>query len=113
MTRPITDTLRLINNGTLIDQVSADMAALVNAIRENGGSGTLTLTLTVKKAPGGAIAVAGKHTTKLPTVKAEETLLWATDEGALVTENPKQQKLPLTVVPEAINTPSHTTLRTA
>lgn len=99
-TRPITDTLRLLNGGALIDELSVDMNKLVRAIDENGGTGKLVLEISVKKAAGGSVAVTGKHALKLPTVKPDETLLWPTVEGNLVIDNPNQRKLDLQVVVE-------------
>lgn len=99
--RPFTDTLRLLNGGGFIDEVSVDLNKLVRAIDENGGAGKLVIELTVKKAAGGSVAVGGKHVLKLPTVKPDETLLWPTTEGNLVLDNPSQQKLDLQVVSHA------------
>lgn len=100
-TRPITDTLRLINGGSFIDEISVDMNKLVRAIDENGGTGKLVIELSVKKSAGGAVAVSAKHALKTPAVKPDETLLWPTVEGNLVIDNPHQRKLDLKVVDEA------------
>lgn len=101
MTRPITDTLRLLNGGTFLDQVSLENALLVQAITEHGGTGKLTIEITIKRSAGGAMAVSGKFSSKAPSPKADETLVWALETGELVLDNPKQQKLDLHVVNEA------------
>ncbi len=98
MTRPITDTLRLLNGGAFLDEASVELARLVRHINEHGGAGKIVLELTVKRSAAGSVAAAGKVTLKLPTAKPEETLMWSTDDGQLVLDNPKQHKLDLKVV---------------
>lgn len=92
MPRPITDTLRLLDGGAFMDQCSDLLAETVKGVEETGKAGKLTITLDLKKA-GGAIAVRGKVTNKAPEALPDETLLWATVEGNLVTDNPAQRKL--------------------
>lgn len=94
--RPITDTLRQIAGGTLIDHSSEQFAELVRAIDESGGTGKITIELTVKKASrGGAMLVTGKSTLKKPADEPMEAMLFATPEGNLVADDPRQQKLDL------------------
>lgn len=100
MIRPITDTLRVIEGGAFHDTASVELNKLVRHLDENGGAGSVTITIAVKKAAGGVMALAGTVTTKMPKVKPEETLMWPTAEGNLVQDNPKQQKLELRQVEE-------------
>lgn len=94
--RPITDTLRQIAGGSLLDRSSEQFAELVRAIDENGGSGKLLIELTIKKASrGGAMLVTGKSTLKKPADEPMEAMLFATPEGNLVADDPRQQKLDL------------------
>lgn len=96
--RPITDTLRHIGGGVFIDMASDKMSELVQAVDERGKSGTLTLTVTVKKASrGGAMNITGKVALKKPAEELMEALLFATPEGNLVADDPHQQKLDLKV----------------
>jgi hypothetical protein len=104
--RPITDTLRQIAGGTLINNASEQFAELVRAIDEHGGSGKLVLELTVKKATrGGAMVITPKITTKKPADAPIEALFFATPEGNLLTDDPRQEKLDLKQVPNASDTP--------
>lgn len=104
--RPITDVLRKVAGGVLLDRTSDQFADLVRTIDASGGSGTLTLTLTVKKASrGGAMLVTGKCATKKPADDPLEAMLYATPEGNLVADDPRQEKLDLKSV-ESADTPA-------
>lgn len=103
--RPITDTLRHIGGGVFIDTASDKMAELVNAVDASGKAGKLTLEVTVKKATrGGAMHITGKVTLKKPAEDAMEAMLFATPEGNLVADDPRQQKLDLKSVNPAADT---------
>ncbi|KIP13414.1 hypothetical protein KY49_686 [Burkholderia sp. MSHR3999] len=104
--RPITDTLRQIAGGHLLDTASDQLADLVRVVDSNGGSGKLTIELTVKKATrGGAMLVTGKSTLKKPADEPLEAMLFATPEGNLITDDPRQQKLDLKRVESASDAP--------
>ncbi|NIE67443.1 hypothetical protein [Burkholderia sp. Ax-1719] len=104
--RPITDTLRHIGGGTFMDQASEELAALVSAVDASGKGGTLTLTIAVKKATrGGAMHIAGKVAVKKPGDEPMEAMLFATPEGNLIAEDPRQQKLDLKQVSGASDAP--------
>jgi hypothetical protein len=110
--RPITDVLRHISRGALIDHASDQFADLVRTIDANGGTGKLTLELNVKKASrGGAMLVTGKSTLKKPADEPMEAMLFATPEGNLVADDPRQQKLDLKRVDTPDTPPSE--LKTA
>ncbi|WP_254699700.1 hypothetical protein [Trinickia violacea] len=85
----------------------------MRAIDANGGSGKLLIEVTVKKATrGGAMLVTGKSTLKKPADEPMEAMLFATVEGNLVADDPRQQKLDLKQVPRASDTPP-SSLKTA
>lgn len=103
--RPIIDVLRQIAGGALLDQAADQFADVVRAIDANGGKGELTIKLTVKKASrGSAMLITGKSTPKKPAEEPMEAMLWATAEGNLVADDPRQQKLDLKRV-DAPDTP--------
>jgi hypothetical protein len=96
MIRPITDTIRVISGGEFLDEASDQLNELVTAISERGGSGKVTLTISVKKATrGGAMHVTGKTMLTKPADLPHEVLLFATPEGNLVADDPSQMKLDL------------------
>lgn len=84
MVRPITDTLRHLEAGCLIDEASELLAELVKAVDATGKAGSLTLTLKLRKATAGALAVTGNVSVKKPAEPAN-----------LMTEDPRQTKLDL------------------
>lgn len=111
--RPITDTLRHIGGGVFIDIASDKMSELVNAVSDSGKPGKLTMDISVKKATrGGAMHISGKITMKKPAEDPMEAMLFATPEGNLVADDPKQAKLDLKVAAGATDTPA-TNLKTA
>lgn len=110
--RPITDTLRHIGGGAFMDEASDKLAELVNAVDTSGKGGTLTLTISVKKATrAGAMHLGGKVAVKKPGDEPMEALLFATPEGNLISEDPRQAKLDLKRVDAPETAPSE--LKTA
>ena len=95
-TRPITDTLRLLQGGMFLDRASDELAALVKGVDETGKSGKLTITLALKKSAG-AIAIEAEVKAKTPEQRPDSDLLWPTVEGNLSVDNPNQRKLDLRV----------------
>ena len=93
--RPITDTLRLLEGGTLLDTLSDKMADLVKQVDTTDKPGELVLRLKVKRVSSAAIGVVPTYELKVPKEKPEETLLYPTPEGNLTQDHPKQQKLAL------------------
>lgn len=94
-TRPITDTLRLLDGGAFLDRASQELADLVRSVDQTGKAGKLTITLDVKQVSGGAISITPHATAKVPEPKPDSTLLWATTEGNLSLQNPNQRSLDL------------------
>ena len=108
MIRPITDTLRRLRGGTFLDEASDKLAELVQAVERTGKGGTLTLTLAIKPAgrAAGTLLIVDKIAAKVPQEATPETLLWATPEGNLLGEDPRQQSLELkAVTPPAADQP--------
>lgn len=94
MPKSISQTLALLQGGSFIDICTEQLAELVKGVDDTGKSGTLTITLSLKKS-GGAIEIAAKVAAKTPEKKPDSDLLWATNEGSLVVDNPAQRKLAL------------------
>lgn len=93
--RPITDALRHLGAGCLIDDASDAMASLVQAVDQTGKAGSLTIKISLRKATAGALAVTGAVTVKKPAEPPIESLMFPTPEGNLLTEDPRQNKLDL------------------
>ena len=79
----------------LLDLASDKLAELVNAVTSTGKAGSLTLKIDVKPSTAGALAVRGDVKIKKPARLPREALLWATPDGNLLAEDPKQTRLEL------------------
>jgi len=89
----VLQTISSLHAGLLAEDANEHLQDLVKAVDSTGKGGTLTITLSVRKATAGALAVKGKVTAKLPAEPDLEALLFPTPEGNLLTEDPRQQKL--------------------
>ena len=80
---------------------SDQMAELVKKVNETGKTGKLILTISVKKSTrDGAMHITGVPKLALPAELPMETMLFATEEGDLTPDNPKQRGLDLKSVPD-------------
>lgn len=112
-TRPITDTIRHIGGGVFIDTASEKLKELVAAVDASGKPGKINLAITIKKTTrGGAMHVSGTVSVTKPPEEPLECMLFATPEGNLVADDPKQTKLDLRSVAGATEI-NPSTLKTA
>lgn len=94
--KPITETLRHVRGGQLLDEASEKLAEIVKAVDITGKGGRLTIELQVKKlSRSGALEIIDKVTSKVPAESPITTMMYPTPEGNLITEDPRQQKLDL------------------
>jgi len=93
MQNTILQTISRLHAGLLVDDANERLQELVKAVDTTGKAGTLTITLSVRKATQGALAIKGKVAAKLPAEPDLEALMFPTPEGNLLTEDPRQQKL--------------------
>lgn len=102
MSKPLNENIRNVRVETetgdlvpVLDHAGDKFAELVRAIGSTGKAGSLTLKIDVKPSTAGALAVKANVNTKLPKGLPPESLLWATPEGNLIAEDPRQNKLDL------------------
>lgn len=102
MAKPINENIRDVRieneDGDLIpilDHAGAKFSELINAVMQNNKAGTLTLKISVKPSTAGALAVRAECSSVKPKGLPPESLLWATPEGNLIAEDPRQTKLDL------------------
>ena len=102
MAKPINENIREVRieneDGDLIpllDHAGQKFSELVNAVMANNKAGSLTLKIHVKPSTAGALAVRSEVSTVKPKGLPPESLLWATPEGNLIAEDPRQTKLDL------------------
>ncbi len=84
--RPFIDTLRDIEAGGLLDELSETQHSLIDAIRLTGKGGELTIKADVKA--------------KEPALSRGTSLFFLTPEGNLTRRDPRQQDLALRTVGE-------------
>jgi hypothetical protein len=94
MSKPLSATLQLLQEGGLNVRAGDLLAGIVKAVEETGKPGKLTLTIDIKKV-GAALSVAADVTDKTPVEKPAPDMLWGTVEGNLSESNPNQRKLDL------------------
>lgn len=92
--RSYTDTLNALRFGTLSDELTDALQQLTNKCADTGRAGTITLTLALKPGKGGQIEVFDDIKVKLPKEERGSSLMFATPEGNLQREDPRQHELP-------------------
>lgn len=99
MAKPITDVLREVRRGAFSEEAGDQLAELVKSVVEHGKGGKMTIELSVRPAgkKNAALIITAKSTVKAPQDSPDETLMFPTPEGNLLTEDPRQQKLDLKV----------------
>ncbi|NDV11649.1 hypothetical protein [Crenobacter caeni] len=101
--RLISDVLRDVRHGELIEDATTAMAELVKLVDETGKPGKLTIELTVKPASKGTgtMVVSDKMTIKKPELPRGETIMFGTPEGSLQLSDPRQKTIEFKTVPNA------------
>lgn len=110
MTKPLNENLQSVRVETpdgdlvpIMDFAGQKFAELINAVTSIEKPGTLTLKVTIKPSTAGALAVKAECAITKPKGLVAESLLWATPDGNLTCEDPRQTKLDLK--PVAIDPP--------
>lgn len=105
MSKPLNENLASVRLETedgdllpIMDVAGAKFSELINAVASHQKAGTLTLKIAVKPSTAGAMAVKADVSITKPKGLPPESLLWATPEGNLIGEDPRQTKLGLKAV---------------
>jgi len=93
--RPFIDTLRDIEAGGLLDELSETQHSLIDAIRLTGKAGELTIKLAYKPDGNGQMTIKADVKAKEPAISRGTSLFFLTPEGNLTRRDPRQQDLPL------------------
>ena len=93
--RPFIDTLRDIEAGGLLDELSETQHSLIDAIRLTGKGGELTIKLAYKPDGNGQMTIKADIKAKEPALSRGTSLFFLTPEGNLTRRDPRQQDLPL------------------
>lgn len=101
MGKPITDVMRMLNNGGFVEEATAALSEAIAATTETGKGSEIVIKIKLKNAPRGtgAVYVSTNVAVKLPKAEEGATLMWPTPEGTLLNEDPAQGKLDLKQVP--------------
>jgi len=96
--RPFIDTLRDIEAGGLLDELSETQHSLIDAIRLTGKGGELMIKLAYKPDGNGQMTIKADVKAKEPALSRGTSLFFLTPEGNLTRRDPRQQDLPLRTV---------------
>lgn len=88
--RPFHDTLRAIRFGALQDELTAALHELTAKCTDTGKAGELVLKIRLKPGAGGQVEVLDDLTVKPPKPVRGTSIFFATPEGNLQREDPRQ-----------------------
>lgn len=100
--RPFADILRDLAGGTTYDDLGVRLAEVVEAVMECRKSGELSIKLKIKPNGEHSVIITDEVKTKVPEKARGETVFYAMAGGSLVREDPRQEKLPLRQVADAV-----------
>lgn len=92
--RPFTDVLRDMRFGETLDELSEEFNKLVQAVENTGRGGQLTLQIKLKPSAAGAVELTDLVKVSLPPPQKGTSLFFATPEGNLVRNDPRQTEIP-------------------
>jgi hypothetical protein len=102
MARAFADVLRDLTGGQTYEELGSALTEIVDAVMQTRRSGSLTLTLKIKSNGDSSVIITDDVKTKLPQPIRGETIFFTQAGGNLLREDPRQEKLPLRQVAEAI-----------
>jgi hypothetical protein len=91
--RPFADTLTALRRGELVDELAEALNELTTACADTGKVGTLTVSIKLKPGSAGQIEVTDEVKLKMPTPNKSSTLMFATPEGNLQRDDPRQMSI--------------------
>lgn len=94
MAEKLLETLMEIRQGDLLEELGEKLGELVGAVRATGKMGEIKLSLKVKPAAKGVLALIDDLKVKLPEVAREATIFYPTEDNGLSRFDPEQMKLP-------------------
>lgn len=93
--KPATDTLRELENGEVVCDLTAQIQKVTAAAIETRKAGSITLTLKIAPTGRGNITVDAQIASKIPEHDRPSTGFFTTPDGQLIRDDPNQPKLPL------------------
>lgn len=98
---PFSQQLNFLNRGSIDVELTEELAKVVQAVRETGRSGSITLTISVQmlnKRNEDTMRLIPDIKSKLPKLERGETIMFSTADGDLLREDPVQMAMQLEVV---------------
>lgn len=93
---PALKTLGELRRGQFVDDLATEMAHLIDAIRDTGRKGTLTVKLDIGLAFKGddrTLKITDAITVKAPQPEVGDTIMYATADGRLSRRDPRQMDI--------------------
>ncbi|MFW8567033.1 hypothetical protein [Orrella sp. 11846] len=92
-TKSFSDVLQELRYGTLHDELSEKLQEVVNACVETGRVGSLQLNIKLKPGLGGELEITDQIKTTVPELAKASSIMWATPEGNLSRQDPRQMTI--------------------
>lgn len=101
--RAATDQLRDIRSGEMVEELTEELAKVVNAVLTTGKKGSVTLKINIDPASKGdaVVTISDDIKSTIPREKKAGTLMFALPSGSLQRQDPRQTELNLSAVPKA------------
>ena len=97
--KPITDTLGELEGGDFIAEATEKLYNLTVAVLDTRKPGSLTIKLALKPNAKGMVEIDAKIDTNEPKEDRPSTNFFVSSDGALLRNDPRQHRLPLSEVP--------------
>lgn len=88
-------TLNNMDFGVTAEEASDEMAEVLQAVKDTGRQGTITVKLTIKpeSIQAGQVSITPEITSKAPQLPRDKSLLFMTPDNNLEREDPRQKKM--------------------
>ncbi|QKJ65261.1 hypothetical protein HQN60_00075 [Deefgea piscis] len=98
--RTATDVIRDIRGGEMVDELGQNLADLTNAVVATGKKGHISIKISISPASKGdcAVTVIDEIKANIPQLAKSETLMFASFDGSLSRQDPRQRNLELQAV---------------
>ena len=95
MQRPFMDTLREVERGVLLDELTDIQHQIVEAVQMTNKQGELTIKLKFKPEGAGQVSIETDYKPKIPQLPRGRSIFFVTPEGNLQRDDPRQKDLEL------------------
>jgi hypothetical protein len=93
--KQFTDVLSELDRGEVVAELTKQLYAVVEGIKETHKPGSVGVTLGLSMTGRGSLTVVAKVSSKVPEVPPDPTTFFVDEDGTLMRDDPKQPRLPL------------------